>query len=359
MSSVTGRASRVAILAIAVLLAVVTTGFSRQAPQAQETGQPTLKESPPGEVLVTDANLLEAFKKDDVADPTDMRNFARRLTGRVPYAPDALLLQEVVGPSARNVARFMSEETGYRYEVAVAPGESAFVGGGTNRDTAIVLNMTTMRALDEGGFIRDEVGSKNKDHAYLLAKERRGGLRVPLVSVHLQPRPDFDSKGDSTRQIAAFVEQAYPSPANRQAEVVAGDFNNRRCLDKAFNRDEPYECRESPAYRVMTGDYGYTDAILAAGSPQDVRHEGTKRIDYIFTRGAVLAAASDLERNANFTQREFRECKALYNNGRGDEATGACATDFYSDHRFVYALVGMSDRPDTTTGRGGETSTGS
>lgn len=353
MSNVNGRASRVAILAIAVLLAavmVVMMSFSYQVAHAQEEDPRTLKGSPPGEVLVADANLLEAFKKDDVADPTDMRNFAQRLTDRVPYAPDALLLQEVVGPSAENVARFMSEETGYKYEAVVAPGQSAFVGGGTNRDTAIVLNRTTMRALDEGGFLRDEFGSKNKDHSYLFAKERRGGLRVPLVSVHLQPRPDFDSKADSTRQIAEFLKQTYPSPSNRQVEVVAGDFNNRRCLDKAFNTDEPYECQESPAYLTMTEDYGYTDAILAAGSAQDIRHEGTKRIDYIFARGAVHDAVSDLARKSNFTQQEFRECKQLYNEGRGDESTGACATDFYSDHRFVIALIGMPNGADADSG---------
>lgn len=109
-------------------------------------------ESPRGQVLVVDANLLEAFGGADVADAADMNNFVRRLVAQLPYAPDALLLQEVVGPSAENVARFMSAATGLEYDVALA---------------------------------------------------------------------------------------TYPSPSNRQVEVIGGDFNNRPCVERDVAASDP------------------------------------------------------------------------------------------------------------------------
>jgi len=53
-----------------------------------------LAESPPGQVMVIDANLLEVFQAADVADPQDMENFVRILLPRLQYAPDALALQD-------------------------------------------------------------------------------------------------------------------------------------------------------------------------------------------------------------------------------------------------------------------------
>jgi endonuclease/exonuclease/phosphatase family metal-dependent hydrolase len=303
-----------------------------------------LSESPPGQVMVIDANLMEVNRAPDVADPKDMENFVSILLTRLTYAPDALALQEVRRESAENVARFLSEQTGYRYGAVVAD-DQAFLGDGVKRETAIVLNLDTMRALDDGGFLRDEVRARNgkvKDYAYLLAKERRGGLSMALVSVHLAgANPD---KERSTQQIAEFVDERYSSPSRRQVEVIAGDFNSRRCVAKEPTPD----CEPRPSYDVITNGFGYQDAFLA-GNPDDAGR--TKYIDYIFARAGVIDADADLERKARVgSDAEFKECKQLYTQGRSSEAEGGCRTGFYSDHNFQWALLEMENggaRPET------------
>lgn len=346
-----GRGAALVLAAVLGTLIIAVASFGGGQARAQETplggDEGRLGESPPGQVLVLDNNLLEAFRSADVEDTTDVQNFVEHVVEQVPYAPDAILLQEVVGPSAENVAALMGEATGFDYAVVVAPGESAFLGGGVKRETAIVLNADTMQAEDEGGFVRTGVpvpgGNQDaKDQAYVLAKERFGDPRLPLVSVHLDPsNPD---KAGAAQQLAAFVDETYPSASKRQLEVIGGDFNSRRCVEREYNMSEPYECEPREFYEVLTDRYGYTDTLLAAGSAEDLRHEGSQRIDYVFARAQALDAAFDFERKFRVgTKEEFGECKALYTDGRGDEATGACATEFYSDHGIAWALVGMSD----------------
>ena len=303
-----------------------------------------LSESPAGQVMVIDANLLEVFQAADVADPRDMENFVSILLARLPYAPDALALQEVRRESAENVASFLSEQTGYRYGAVVAD-DQVFLGDGVKRETAIVLNLDTMRALDDGGFLRDEVRARDgdvKDYAHLLAKERRGGLSMPLVSVHLDT--SNSEKERSTEQIAEFVDERYPSPSRRQVEVVAGDFNSRRCV-----AEEPtVGCEPRPFYDVITNQYDYEDAFLT-GSPDEAGR--TKYIDYIFARAGVIDADADLERKVRVgSDAEFQECKQLYNEGRSSEAEGGCRAGFYADHNFQWALLEMENggaRPET------------
>lgn len=75
---------------------------------------------------------------------------------------------------------------------------------------------------------------------------------------------------------------------------------------------------------MLTERYGYRPA----------RDTG---IDHIFARGTILDAGFDSERKAAVgTDAEFQACKTLYTEGRGPEATGTCATEFYADHSFVW-----------------------
>jgi len=304
-----------------------------------------LAESPPGQVMVIDANLLEVFQAADVADPQDMENFVRILLPRLQYAPDALALQEVNRESAENVARFLSEQSGYRYAAVVADNR-VFLGEGVKRETAIVVNVDTMRVVDDGGFFRDGVRDRDggvKDAAHLLTRERRGGLSMALVSVHLSTKNP--EKERSTQLIAEFVDERYPSPSRRQIEVIAGDFNSRRCVAEAPSPD----CEPRPFYESITTQYGYKDAFLT-GSPEEAGEQ--KYIDYIFARAGVLVGDADDERKERVgSDAEFKECKQLYNEGRSSEAQGGCATGFYADHNFQWALLGMEtggrDAPST------------
>lgn len=349
--SSTGRGIRAAAVALGLL--ALASGFSGPA-RAQEIPpggerERLLEESPPGEVLVVDANLLEAFGQPDVEDSADMGNFVRRLLTQMPYAPDALLLQEVVGPSTENVARLMTETTGDRYAVVSAPGESHVVVPATadspeiRRETAIVLNLDTMRLDDAGGrvelaYAREDHGSgtwMTKQEPYLLAMERRGGLRSALVSLHYVPNSRFDSqqtgfeyKRKWSEQIAELIDARYGSPSQRQVEILSGDFNNRPCVEVDVAATDP-SCTPMPYWRTLTESFGYSAA----------KDSG---IDHIFARGRIVESGWDESRKeAVGSDREFQQCKALYTEGRSDLATGTCATEFYADHSFVWALVGM------------------
>ncbi|MDQ3641631.1 MAG: hypothetical protein M3450_09330 [Actinomycetota bacterium] len=338
------------VLALALALATVGTGAAAAESRRDST---SLGESPPGQVLVVDANLLEAFSREDVADPIDMENFVRRLLSQVPYAPDALLLQEVVGPSAENVARIMTAATGFTYVVAAGPGESHVVVPATattpeiRRETAILLNVDTMRLEDSGGYVENAYARADhrsgtwmtKQEPYLMAKELRGGLSTSLLSLHYVPNSRFTSadvgfryKAEWSGQIAQLLDDAYPSPSRRQVEVIGGDFNNRPCVEVDVAASDP-GCTPMPFWQVLTGDHGYISA----------RDSG---IDYIFARGEILDSGFDAERKAAVgSNAEFAACKDLFTQGRGDDATGTCATEFYADHSFLWALVGMAKGP--------------
>jgi endonuclease/exonuclease/phosphatase family metal-dependent hydrolase len=316
------------VLAAAALWSVAGSAAAQEAP--------ALEPSPAGEILVLDANLQEAFIAADVADPTDMQNFARRAAELLPFAPDVVLLQEVVGPSATNVAGFLSEATGFTYEVTIAPGPTAFpsadeeTGEQVQQETAILINSQTVKAIGESGFFETRYDpadgiegqkAKTKLHAFAAVKDVESKSVYPLMSLHFVPNQNFRSeeigwayKAEWARAVAEFFDESFPPP-EWGGHVVGGDFNNRRCREV----EESRECETFPFWDVMTADNGYSDMIFSAGAPDEI---GTaKRIDYVFGRLDAKLAASDL----------------AYDQGdKSDPAT------FYSDHRLIWSL--LSDR---------------
>lgn len=308
-----------------------------------------LAESPPGQVLVVDANLQEAFQLPDVEDRTDMRNFVRAIRERVPYdfAPDVVLLQEIRRVSAQNVAALLGEAYGHRYAVALDPGETPWRQDGARRDTTVVYDATTMRLEDDGGFVRTtNREGRQKDNAYALLKERRGGLRVPVISLHWAHRGDSVAHA---RQMVQLLDAEYPSPSSRQVEVIAGDFNVKRCVGGASWKSEELACREQDWYRVLTAEHGFTDAVLSA-RPHEIpqaRRDDVARIDFLFARGSVLDAGSDLATKRELAQHD--RCAGVnddyFKAGIGSQAPEPCRSLFYTDHRLVWALVGMPVGP--------------
>ena len=298
----------------------------------------TLNRSPPRQLLILSANLQEARPRD-VLD-ADMVNFARRVPEVVPFAPDAVLLQEVVQSSAGRVAQLLKDTTGFAFDIARGPGPHAVVGrqGGqiVVRDTALLLNRRTMRIEDQGGFFRTRYLSRDaapgseprvKEHAHCLARTASGRLRVALASVHFVTNDKlaalslgFCYKGKWARQLANFLASRYPQGAVPQLWVIAGDLNNRRCLRPR----ETVECDVLPFWHVLTAQSGFRDAVLERhGHSQEALAAQTRngrRIDYVFARGRVLDASHDVDYDAH----------------KGEPG-------FYSDHRLLWALV----RPST------------
>lgn len=316
-------------LSLAILVIAVVTVPS--VAMAQER----TPESPPGRLLIVNNNLQEAFVASDVADPSDLANFVRRLLDQTTYAPDALLLQEVVNSSAQTVARLMSESTGWTYQVVVAPGESVYQPSGENeqiiRDTAIVINTGTLEAVGEAGFMRSTYAAEDglsgepvrtKEHAFAAARViGESATKVPLMSLHFVPTrnafPDDETswayKDRWVDEIARFFDETYPAP-RWNTPFLAGDFNNRRCVSV----DETRSCDTLAFWDSLTSTHGYSDAIFHGGSEDEI---GTrKRIDYMFGRFGSLTAASDL----SYGSAE-----------RSDPAV------FYSDHRLMWALVDL------------------
>jgi hypothetical protein len=324
-----------AAVAASIVTVLATTGV---APAA-------IEESPPGQVLVVDANLQEAFQLPDVEDPTDMRNFVRTIGDRVPYefAPDVVLVQEIRRASAQNLADLLAEAYGHRYVIAVDPGEAPWLDDGARRDTTAVYNDTTMRLGDEGGFVRTtNRAGEGKDNAYALLEERRGGLRVPVISLHWAHRGDPVAHA---RQMVEQLDVAYPSPSMRQVEIVAGDFNVKRCLGGASWKSEELDCPEQDWYRVFTDEHDFTDAVLSA-SPDEIPQaqlDDVARIDFLFARGSVVGAGSDLATKRELGRHE--RCAGAngdyFKPGRGGEAPEPCRSLFYTDHRLLWGLVGM------------------
>jgi hypothetical protein len=320
------------VSSLSSLLAIVVATVATTAPVRAQTA-PRLEPSPTGEILVLDANLQEAFVASDVADPTDMQNFARRAAELVPFAPDVVLLQEVVGPSAENVATLLSRETGFTYEIAIAPGPTAFPEAGEDRDdqvqqeTAILFNSETMKTVGERGFFEtsydpadgiDGQKAKTKLHAFAAVKDLDSKRTYPLMSVHFVPNQNFVSdevgwsyKESWSREVARFLDSVFPPPG-WTGHIVGGDFNNRRCT----TIDEARECETLPFWPVMTVENAYADSVFTAGAEDEI---GTaKRIDYVFGRLDPTLAASDLEYD------------------QGDKSD---PTVFYSDHRLIWTLL--------------------
>jgi hypothetical protein len=301
--------------------------------------------SPPGRLLVVSANLRKALPRY-LADDSSLVNFTRRVRRVVPDAPDALLLQEVVSSSAFRVAELLSEELGFDYHVAIAPGESAVVGHWEGQDVvrnaAILLNAATLRVEGAGGYLATRYASRDarpgvrprvKEHPHCLAVTPEGDLAAALVSVHLVtndkftlPRVGFRHKGRWARELATFVRAAYPGDRRSRLWVLGGDFNNRRCR----RWRETVRCRELPFWDALVRHEGYRDAVFErhgglstslAEQARSGRHV-LKRIDYLFVRGRVYDASHDVGYDAR----------------SGD-------ADFYSDHRMLWAVVGPEPGP--------------
>jgi endonuclease/exonuclease/phosphatase family metal-dependent hydrolase len=264
----------------------------------------------------------------------------------VPYefAPDVVLLQEIRRASAENVAALLGEAYGHRYAIAVDPGETPWLADGARRDTTVVYNDTTMRLGHEGGFVRTtNRAGEGKDNAYALLEERRGGLRVPVISLHWAHQ---GNPAAHARQMVELLDAAYPSPSMRQVEIVTGDFNVKRCIGGASWKTEELGCQEQNWYRVFTTEHDFTDAVLSS-SPEEIPQaqlDDVARIDFLFTRGSVLDAGSDLATKRELGRHD--QCAGVnddyFKPGRGGEAPEPCRSLFYTDHRLVWGLVGMS-----------------
>jgi hypothetical protein len=292
--------------------------------------------TPLGRLLIVSANLDLAFPKRP-PNPAQTGAFADRVASILPHAPDAVLLQEVDRPNASNLAAQLSERLPFAYAVKAAPNEPVVDKSSDKEDvvgdTAIVLNTTTMRALERPGVISTRYraddrapGTKPraKQHVFLAAGERGGSLKLAMASVHFVPAERLASpivgfcyKGQWTQKITRLLSGRYPG----RLHVIGGDFNNRRCLATT----ETVQCDTWPFWFALVHKWRFKDAIFAVHGTSDetLREQYRKgtgysklRVDYIFTTGTVVDASHD----------------TTYGAIPGDPG-------FYSDHRLLWSLI--------------------
>lgn len=280
--------------------------------------------SPASRVLVVTANLREAYGNHDASNHRDMRVFLKRLTARVPYAPDVLLLQEVRHSSARWVARHLGDRTGHPYRIKVDPGKRPTHTSGSFtrfKDTAILFNKDTMSGRGDGRYFStrptwSEVPNHSRprimQHAMTAGTERATGMKLSFASLHLSPPGTLKSSAQRSvrdRWVNGIADSMSDHYSNTRRSV-GGDFNSSRCKYGGGQG-----CPLSPFWASMTRDRNYRDGL------RQVMVQGG--VDFVFTKAGVYRAGLDEGYNPKAAQ--------------GDPSR------FYSDHRFRWVVLG----PDT------------
>ena len=290
---------------------------------APSVALPASKSSPDAEITIVSNNLHEGYDNADLEDLSEVKVFVRRVLDTVPHSPDLVLLQEVRNKSAKKVAKVLSNKTSDDYKMAVAPGElptQDFDNRQVFTDTSVVVNQSTMKITDDGGYLsttydREDglIGEKLavKRHAYLEVKERSSGLRMSVASLHLSPENKLVSLSVSQTyrktwvdDIAGFLEAEYP---DADMSIIGGDFNTERCK-VGTGGDTGRLCVANTWWDTLTSSpYSYTDLVteVIGGSP----------VDYIFATADVIDA------------------------GKDDEIDDERSSEYYSNHAFRWAEI--------------------
>lgn len=274
-------------------------------------------QSPPGQVLIVDNNLLEGFGDRDLENMVEVRVFVRRLLSQLPYRPDVLLLQEVRHKSAAYAARLLTNKTGNKYLIAAGGARDIFrqVNGKIiTQDSAILINSATMSKVGSSGYIttRKESGwdkPEYRKHAFVAARRIGSELTLPMVSLHI---PESGVKQKSELIAKALLDKS-SNLAGTRLEIMAGDFNTSSYING----------KPSAFWNSLTSSpYDFRDSVETVGG------QLSKGVDFIFARAGVHGAGVDASYDP-----------ALVKND---------PSRFYSDHRFRWALLG-GDRSSPTT----------
>jgi endonuclease/exonuclease/phosphatase family metal-dependent hydrolase len=280
--------------------------------------------SPPGKMVVVTSNLRAAWgAQSDM--PVRMGRYVNRLLDQTPYFPDVLMLQEVKRSSADKVASLLSDRTGNRYVVAVRPPKVPWHQTPkirTETDSAIVINRTTTKKLDPGGYIsltfkRSDAADPHtrvevNQHARLSVAEVSGSLKLSVASVHFQYKllknhslwRTYQKKW--AKKVTSKLSEKYPGTRH----TVGGDFNRTRCIVPGG----PDTCKRNPFWRVFVNHHDYRDSIYKVWR-DGKKHLGLGGVDFIFTKGDPTNARTDRDYNKK------------------------ARSGFYSDHKFVWATV--------------------
>jgi hypothetical protein len=148
-----------------------------------------------------------------------------------------------------------------------------------------------------------------KRNAVALVRERGTGITYPVASVHFHTRRQLRSDELSrryrkiwVRRVERFLARTWPQ--HRRNAIIGGDFNGARYHSKNGRRFRQrwWSEMKQRGFRVSV------DEVSPFGG-----------VDYIFTRTRIAGAGVDTDYHR-------------------DEAVGS--SDYYSDHRLRWALLG-------------------
>ena len=165
--------------------------------EPDESEKPPLASAPGDRLLVVNANLRESHPNwpDDIRaqdrlldleSMQELTNFANHVREHVPYAPDILLLQEVIGPSAEQTAKEL-QATLHRPYRAIVMGEGSNLVGPKGddykhkRNTAVIIDESRIALDRELGIynVGDEAGRRAARGASHCSGT---GVRTPSTS---------------------------------------------------------------------------------------------------------------------------------------------------------------------------------
>ncbi|MBO0829586.1 MAG: discoidin domain-containing protein [Streptosporangiales bacterium] len=272
--------------------------------------------------LVVSANLEDAIRPADAADTRDLDTFVHRLVASTPNSPDVLLLTEVLGPGASRIADELTAATGDHYLVLAAPGDTAFLPDAAVRESAIVLNTTTMRVAQPGKFVRVQ----SEDEAYAVVARKGTDLELPVVSAHAAGDP-VPATAMLNSVVSGYKSSGDPSNV---VPVLGGDYRTSRCLEP---RDyQAVDCAAQSFWNTLTTTDGYDDALFDGSGA-----ETQKRSSYVFARGSVTSAHVDTAYDNDLPDRAA--CKDAFDAGRSGSASAACRSAYYADEPFGWAVL--------------------
>ena len=283
--------------------------------------------TPDAEILVLINNLEEAFTRDfkDLKNNFEVDNFAERVRDIVPEDPDVVLLQEVNYQTSQLAAERLTARLGSRYAVIIRPRRNTTVEYPTKQvhtETAILINKSTMKVEDKGGFINTSYplsasapGQRVqvRRHALAMVSEKATGIKVPLVSVHYAQVSSFKTeklsneyRGKWSRAIESKMAKKYNADSSQRAAVIGGDFNASRCVRGSFA-----SCVEASWWKVFNSSpHNYTDTLRVL----DTAEAG---VDVIWSQGTPLRGTWDENGDFKYSDKDR----------------------FYSDHRFRWVVV--------------------
>ncbi|HWC13035.1 MAG TPA: endonuclease/exonuclease/phosphatase family protein [Actinomycetota bacterium] len=324
--------------------------------------------SPPGQVVVATVNAEQAnvlglytFKQLyqlAIALRSRPVAFDGGSVGAV-SAPDVLTLQEMSVANVEILQNLLNQRSRYAYELAVADGSKA----------KFLYNSETLQLLGPPTAwvdpCKSDPGGKGiRMYQFARFAEKASGLTFTLAGIHFQPR--YPEAPDPSRCRVSNVAELHRQLAGETNPVIVGGDFNYRATEKPRECDPDERSNPTEWWSLMTkslvGEPAFVDAVreTTRRTGQSLADEWTfeakalqqsctgaatyvrNRIDYLFARGAVVAAA-----HADHP-------------GWAGETPGTRhpTNKAYSDHRFVLGrfVLGGTPRPQppvTAAAKGG------